>query len=181
MTGLNQHVVEPALGLLGAGRGDLACGKEGNENCEDEEAGAKDSTAPVPVAPSLEKTSLDEPESVVPADLAMSPKSSAAKDDGNPPGDDTGPLHSDGESRRTEEQSEMGRACARSGTMLSPTSRLPARVTAPMASKALKPTIGRKARGCGEVRGWSSSTQPKGEAQISPWKPTPASAIRRRA
>ena len=76
----HQHVVKPALGLLGAGRGDLACGEEGNENREDEKARAEDSMAPEPGAPSLEKTSLDEPESVVPADLAMSPKSSADKD-----------------------------------------------------------------------------------------------------
>ena len=35
----------------------------------------------------------------------------------------------------------------------------------------MKATIGRKARGWGEVRGWSSSAQPSGEAQISPWRP----------
>ena len=137
--------------------------------------------APVPVAPSLEKISLDEPESVVPADLAMSPKSSADKEvETHQPmtlarcirmASPVGPKSS----RR------RACACTRSGTMLLPTSRLPERVTAPMASRALNPAMGRKARGCGEVRGWSSSTQPNGETQTSPWSPTPASAIRRRA
>ena len=43
--------------------------------------------------------------------------------------------------------------------------------------KAVQATIGKKAKGWGEVKGWSSSTQPRGEAQISPWSPTPASAM----
>ena len=73
-------MVEPALGLLGARRGDLACGEEGNENREDEEAGAENSLAPGPRCAEFGKDLLDEPERVPPADLAMSPKSSAAEE-----------------------------------------------------------------------------------------------------
>ncbi len=65
----------------------------------------------------------------------------------------------------------------RSGTMLAPTSRRPARPTAMTAAATVKHVMGTRARGWGEVSGWSSSTQPRGEAQMRPWRPTPASAI----
>ena len=60
-----------------------------------------------------------------------------------------------------------GSRVVRSATMLAPTSREPARCTVTTASTAVKPTIGSRASGCGAVSGWSSSTQPSGDAQIS--------------
>ena len=68
---------------------------------------------PAPVAPSLEKTCSDEPERVATSGLRDKPEEQCGQGGRNPPADDTGPLHSDGESRRTEEQSEMG-LCMRS-------------------------------------------------------------------
>ena len=46
---------------------------------------------------------------------------------------------------------------------------------------AVNPTIGTRAKGWGAVSGWSSSTQPSGDAQIRSWRPTPASATIRTA
>ena len=139
-------------------------------------------SAPVPGAPSLENTFwTEEPEIVAPADLAMSPYS-------NP--DTAMATHQPMTVGRTIRMARpvgpvrsrrWGGRVARSATMLAPTSRQPARRTAITASTAVKTTIGTRARGWGAVRGWSSSTQPSGDAQISPWRPTPASAIIRTA
>ena len=74
-----------------------------------------------------------------------------------------------------------GLACARSGRMLAPTSRVPARSTAPAATTRVNAKIGNRAAGRGAVRGWSCSTQPSGLNQIIQCRPTPASAIIRMA
>ena len=50
-----------------------------------------------------------------------------------------------------------------------------------MASTAVKAAIGSRASGAGAVSGRSSSTQPSGDAQISPCRPSPASATSRTA
>ena len=44
-----------------------------------------------------------------------------------------------------------------------------------------KVTMGSRASGRGDVRGWSSSTHPNGEAQMSQWRPMPESATIRTA
>ena len=72
-TGPDHEVVQPAFGLLGACRGDLAGGDEADQDRLDEEAHAKHRVGSQPVAPSLVNTSLTEPEIVAPADFAISP------------------------------------------------------------------------------------------------------------
>ena len=68
-----QEVVERAARLLGAGRGDLTGGDEGDQDASMRKQTPSTASAPVPVAPSLENTSSTEPEIVAPADFAMSP------------------------------------------------------------------------------------------------------------
>src|SRR5579862_6642286 len=115
--------------------------------------------APVPGAPSFENTSwTDDCEIVPPADLAMSPNR-------NP--DTAIATHQPmtvGRAIRTarpegpERNRTWGWLVARSGTMLAPTSRAPARYTVVNANTAVNPVIGRRAKGWGLVSGWSSST-----------------------
>ena len=106
-------MVEPALRLLAAGRGDLACGKEGNENSEDEEAGAQNSRRAGPRRPEFGEDLFGRTGEGGTSGLRDKTEEQRGKRGRNPPADDTGPLHSDGESRRTGEQSEMG-LCLRS-------------------------------------------------------------------
>ena len=73
------------------------------------------------------------------------------------------------------------RRLARSGRMPAPTSRVPARYTVAASRTAVREAIGTKANGSGAVSGRSSSTQPSGDTQISPCRPSPASATSRTA
>ena len=59
-----QEVVEPAARLLRTRRGDLAGGDEGDQDRQMRKHTPSTASAPVPVAPSLENTSLtDDPRS----------------------------------------------------------------------------------------------------------------------
>ena len=107
-TGSNQDVVEPALGLFGAGSGDLAGGKKGDQDREDQKARAEHSTCASPRRSELGKDLLGrtrESGTSRPGDKA---KEKRRQGDRHPPADDTRPLHSDGKPRRAEEQPEMG-------------------------------------------------------------------------
>ncbi len=104
----NQDVVEPALGLFGAGSGDLAGGKEGDQDREDQEARAEHSTCAGPRRSELGKDLLGRTRESGTGRPGDKPEEKRRQGDRHPPADDTGPLHSDGKPRRAEEQPEMG-------------------------------------------------------------------------
>ena len=137
---------------------------------------------PVPVAPSFASTPAPTSrKSCEPADLAISPNSSA---------DSAIEVHQPKTVGRTsriarppgpDSSRSRGALRARSGRMPTQASRAPASRTATAASAAVKAAIGSRASGRGASKGRSYSTQPSGDAQISACSPTPASAIIRTA
>ena len=74
-----------------------------------------------------------------------------------------------------------GLEVARSAIELAPRSRLAARATAPRLTRAVKAKMANSGQASGEVKGWSCSTQPSGEAQRRQCSPIPASATSRSA
>ena len=134
-TGRTRRWSSRPLGLLGTRRGELAGGDEGHQDGQDEEAHAEHGVGAGPRRAELGEHLLDRrPRDRGAGRLGDEPVQQRRHGDGHPPADDRGPHQPDGQPVGPESSRRCGSLVARSGRMLAPTSREPARRTATTAS-----------------------------------------------